>query len=72
MNRRFAPAPGRCPVLSQVYRARDGWRWRLRGRNGRIVAESGESYTRRRSAERGLGVVIRAAAALHAVGEWPR
>jgi len=30
-----------------VYRARDGWRWHLRARNGRIVAESGEAYTRK-------------------------
>lgn len=24
-----------------------GWRWRLRARNGRIVADSAESYVRR-------------------------
>lgn len=30
-----------------LYRAKDGWRWRLKSRNGRIVAESGESYRRR-------------------------
>ena len=29
-----------------VYRAKDGWRWRLWSRNGRIVAESGEAYKR--------------------------
>lgn len=30
-----------------VYHAEDGWRWRLVARNGRIVAESGEAYSRR-------------------------
>jgi uncharacterized protein YegP (UPF0339 family) len=31
--------------LLEVYEARDGWRWRLWARNGRLVAESGEAYT---------------------------
>lgn len=31
----------------RVYRAADGWRWRLKARNGRIIADSGEAYTRR-------------------------
>ena len=38
----------------EVYRERSvkkGWRWRLR-RKGRIVADSGESYTRRSDAIR--------------------
>lgn len=30
-----------------IYHAKDGWRWRLRAANGRIVAESGEAYTER-------------------------
>lgn len=30
----------------EVYRARDGYRWRLWSANGRIVAESGEAYVR--------------------------
>lgn len=34
----------------QVYRARDGWRWRRKASNGKITAESGEAYTRRRDA----------------------
>lgn len=33
-----------------VYRATDGWRWRLRAANGRIVADSAEAYRRRRDA----------------------
>lgn len=36
----------------EIYRARDGWRWRARMKNGRIVAESGEAYTRKRDAFR--------------------
>ena len=30
-----------------VYAADDGWRWHLMASNGRIVADSGEAYTRR-------------------------
>lgn len=30
-----------------VYKAKDGHRWRMRAPNGRIIAESGEAYTRR-------------------------
>ena len=30
-----------------VYRAADGWRWRLKARNGRIIADSGEAYKNR-------------------------
>lgn len=35
-----------------VYRSPDGWRWRLRARNGKIVADSGEAYARKRNAVR--------------------
>lgn len=36
-----------------VYRDRAGeWRWRLQERNGRIVADSGEGYTRKAGAKR--------------------
>ena len=35
----------------QIYRdGRREWRWRLRASNGRILADSGEGYRRRRSA----------------------
>lgn len=37
----------------------DEWRWRLRHRNGNVVADSGEGYTRRRGAENGLRSVKR-------------
>ena len=29
-----------------IWRAKDGYRWRVLASNGRIVAESGEAYTR--------------------------
>jgi uncharacterized protein YegP (UPF0339 family) len=34
-----------------VYFAEDGWRWRLTAANGKIVADSGESYIRRYDAK---------------------
>lgn len=39
-----------------VYRARDGWRWRLLAGNNRIIA-TGESHTRRGDAERATRTV---------------
>jgi uncharacterized protein YegP (UPF0339 family) len=42
----------RAPKL-QVYRAADGWRWRVRGRNSLILADGGQSYSRKRAAQRG-------------------
>lgn len=42
---------GAMPVVRiEVFQSADGWRWRMRARNGEIVAQS-ESYTRRESAE---------------------
>ena len=35
-----------------IYKARDGWRWRLVARNGRTVADSGEAYSRKADAKR--------------------
>lgn len=35
-----------------VYRSPDGWRWRLQAKNGKIVADSGEAYARKRNAEK--------------------
>jgi uncharacterized protein YegP (UPF0339 family) len=40
------------PYRITVYEAKDGWRWRMKAPNNRIVAESGEAYTRRASAVR--------------------
>lgn len=30
------------------------WRWRLKARNGRVVADSGEGYARKRNARRAV------------------
>ncbi|MGW8565680.1 YegP family protein [Isoptericola sp. NPDC055881] len=38
----------------EIYEATDGWRWRLKARNGRIVADSAEAYTRRRDVLRAV------------------
>lgn len=46
-----------------VYRARDGWRWRLIAANNRIIA-TGEAHTRRADAERAAAAVQRTFAAL--------
>ncbi|MFC7027265.1 YegP family protein [Halomicroarcula sp. GCM10025710] len=43
----------------EVYRARDEeWRWRLRHRNGNIIATSGQGYTRKHNALKGFRSVI--------------
>jgi len=44
----------------EVFRDRgDEWRWRLRHRNGNIIATSGEGYTRKHNAWKGLRSVVR-------------
>ena len=40
------------PAQMRVYKAGDGWRWRLVSPNGRIIADSGESYITRAGARR--------------------
>lgn len=43
----------------EVYRVRDDeWRWRLRHRNGNTIATSGEGYTRKHNALKGLQSVM--------------
>lgn len=43
----------------EVFRDRgEEWRWRLRHRNGNIIAISGEGYPRKHNAQKGLGSVI--------------
>lgn len=37
----------------EFYKAKDGWRWRLRAMNGNILADSGQGYTRKCDAKRG-------------------
>lgn len=34
--------------------AADEWRWRLRHRNGNIIADSGEGYTTKANARKGI------------------
>jgi uncharacterized protein YegP (UPF0339 family) len=40
-----------------IYRSRDGFRWRLVSQNGRIIAESGEAYTRAYDARKAYNTV---------------
>ena len=43
----------------ELYRDAGGlWRWRLRARNGRIVADSAEGYASRRNARRAIGTTV--------------
>jgi amphi-Trp domain-containing protein len=52
----------------EVFRDRaDEWRWRLVHRNGNVIATSGEGYTTRRNAERGLRSVVENAPAADVV-----
>ena len=46
-------------VTFECYRARDGWRWHAK-RGGRLVAESGEAYTREHGARRALARMLEA------------
>lgn len=43
---------GRAP--NHELRPEGGWRWRLVGRNGKILADSGEAYTRKADVKRAL------------------
>lgn len=41
-----------------VYKDKAGeWRWRLKARNGKIVADSGEGYASKRNARRAFAAV---------------
>lgn len=52
-------APGR--NVYQVYRDKAGlWRWRLKGGNGLIVADSGQGYKTQRGAIEGIRATERA------------
>lgn len=54
------PARGAWGLTLEVYRDVGGdWRWRARGRNGRIVADSAEGYTRRARALGGFVALAR-------------
>ena len=41
-----------------IYRAKDGWRWRLKASNGRIVADSGEAYATERGVTRAVAAML--------------
>ncbi|WP_436908050.1 HVO_2922 family protein [Halosimplex marinum] len=58
-----SPVAAAAPVVSQarfeLFRDRaDEWRWRLVHRNGNVIASSGEGYTRRHNAEKGMRSVM--------------
>ena len=40
------------------YQAKDGWRWRLLAKNHKVIAESGEAYTRKRDVMRAIDAVL--------------
>lgn len=51
---------GLAPVVKiELFQGADGWRWRMRARNGEIVAQS-EAYTRRESAEDTARMLVKA------------
>lgn len=55
--------PGVPQTRFELYRDRGGdWRWRLRHRNGQVIAASGESFDSKRNARDGAGSVKRVAA----------
>lgn len=56
----------------EVYQARDDeWRWRLRHHNGNIIATSGEGYTRKHNALKGLQSVVANSADAEITAEFP-
>ncbi|MGE0363021.1 MAG: hypothetical protein AB7R67_20070 [Vicinamibacterales bacterium] len=57
-NHRAARQQSKRPVRILIYESRDGFRWRAR--RGRIVADSGEAYTRRRDATRAATAFVAA------------
>ena len=44
--------------MFEIYKDRSGeWRWRLRAHNGKIIADSSESYGNKLDCERGIELV---------------
>ena len=39
---------------AEIYKAADGWRWRLRAHNGKVVADGSEAYASKGNARRGF------------------
>lgn len=50
----------RKPTFTVYQDAAGQWRWRLQHKNGRIIADSGEAYTRRRDCLRAVDTVLMA------------
>ena len=50
-----------------LYRAPDGWRWRYTASNGRVLADSGQGYSRRADAVLGAGRVAGSASRTAAI-----
>ena len=46
------------PMEFRIYKAKDGWRWHLYASNGRLVAESGESYKQKISMKRSIQSLV--------------
>jgi len=42
----------------QIFKAKDGWRWRLKSSNGRILADSGEAYQRKSGLMKTLNSIL--------------
>lgn len=51
---------------------RGEWRWRLRARNGRIIADSGEGYASKRNAHRAVATTLDAVVEAIAGGDAVR
>lgn len=49
-----------------IYKTATGWRWRVKARNGRIVAASSEAFASRFNAQRNLRATLRALVRLDA------
>jgi len=41
----------------ELYKSKDGWRWRFKARNGEIIAVSSEAYAAKDSAMYSIGLV---------------
>lgn len=50
----------RKPVTIRVYKAKDGWRWRMRHGNAKIIADSGQAYTRKADASTAASKMVNA------------
>lgn len=56
----LSPASSESQATFQLFEDRSGeWRWRLVHRNGNVIATSGEGYTRKPNAEKGMRSVKR-------------